>query len=197
MRWDPDSAARQAGVDHALVLVRESWGAQLLARLWAIGVGRSEAEALYAGVDQCALETALTWADTRGETADGFLDHIRPALADRSRLQRSPFSADPTARYLPGSPYSEVCLARRRDDQDGFTLFPPLLLARGDNIYVRDLHVRDTLLLAEYPDRPVYLLRPPTTSAGEPPRYYPVSRDSLYAAWLEERRHSSSGSARQ
>jgi hypothetical protein len=197
MRWDPDRAAGAAGVRHALVLVRESWGAQLLARLWALGVGRSEAEALYAGVDQCELETSLTWAETRHATVDGFLEHLRPALADRPRLQRSPFSPDPTARYLPGRAYPELCLARRQDDQNGFTLFPPLLLARGDNIYARDLHVRDTLLLAEYPDRAVYLLRPATAALGEVPGFYPVSRDSLYAAWLAETRHSSSGSARQ
>jgi len=197
MRWDPDSAAGQAGVHHALVLVRESWGAQLMARQWALGVGRSEAEALYAAVDQCELETALTWAESRGETPDGFLERLRPALADRSRLERSPFSPDPTARYLPGRSYSELCLARRRDDQLGFTLFPPLLLARGDNVYARDLHARDTLLLAAYPDRPVYLLRPPTAALGEQPAFFPVSRDSLYAAWTGDTRHSSSGSARQ
>ena len=197
MRWDPDSAARQAGVHDALVLVRESWGAQLLARVWALGVGRSQAEALYASVDQCVLETALTWAESGRASAAAFLEHLQPALGDRSRLQRSPYSPDPTARYLPGSPYSELCQARLLEEEQGFTLFPPLLLATGDNIFVRDLHARDTLLLAAYPDRPVYLLRPPTTAAGEPPRYYLVSRDSLYAAWIEETRHSSSGNARQ
>ena len=197
MRWDPDSAAGTAGAHRALVLVRESWGAQLLARLWALGVGRSEAEALYAGVDQCELETSLTWAETRHEPAEAFLEHIQPALADRPRLQRSPFSPDPTARYLPGRAYSELCLARQRDDQAGFTLFPPLLLARGDNVYARDLHARDTLLMKEYPGRPVFLLRPASSALGAEPRFYSVSRDSLYAAWADETRHSSSGSARQ
>jgi hypothetical protein len=197
MRWDPDRAARQAGVNGGLVLVRESWGAQLLARMWALGVGRSDAEALYAAIDQCVLETSLTRAEAGGETATAFREQLQPALADRGRLQRSPFSADPTARYLPGSSYSAVCLDRQREDQQGFTLFPPLLLARGDNVYARDLHARDTLLLKHYPDRPVYLLRPASSALGEEPRFYPVSRDSLYAAWTEETRHSSSGSARQ
>ena len=131
MRWDPDRAAREAGVHGALVLVRESWGAQLVARMWALGVGRSDAEALYAAVDQCVLETSLTRAETGGEAAASFKEQLQPALADRARLQRSPFSADPTARYLPGSDYSEICLARQQDDQQGFTLFPPLLLATG------------------------------------------------------------------
>jgi hypothetical protein len=197
MRWDPDRAAREAGVRHALVLVRESWGAELLARMWALGVTRSEAEGLYASLDQCELETSLTWAETGRKSAADLIEHLQPAVAERARLQRSPFSPDPTARYLPGQPYSDLCLARRREDQQGFTLFPPLLLARGDNIYARDLHGRDSLLLQSNPDRPVYLLKPSGPTEGEAPAFYPVIRDSAYAAWAAEARQASSGSARQ
>jgi hypothetical protein len=197
MRWDPDRAAREAGVRHALVLVRESWGAELLARMWALGVTRSEAEGLYASLDQCELETSLTWAETGRKSAADLIEQLQPAVAERARLQRSPLSPDPTARYLPGQPYSDLCLARRREDQQGFTLFPPLLLARGDNIYARDLHGRDSLLLQSNPDRPVYLLKPSGPTEGEAPAFYPVIRDSAYAAWAAEARQASSGSARQ
>lgn len=197
MRWDPDSAAREAGVRHAVVLVRESWGAQLLARMWALGISRSEAEALYASVDQCELETALTWAEAERKSAAELIAQLSAAVAERDRLQRSPFSPDPTARYLPGRPYSDLCLDRRRDDQQGFTLFPPLLLARGDNLYARDLHRRDSVLLTAYPDRAVYLLKPSGPTEGEPPTFYLLSRDSAYAAWAAEARQASSGSARQ
>src|ERR1051326_9422099 len=47
MRWDADAAAERAGIHHALVLVRESWGAQTVARMWAVGVTLPEAEHLY------------------------------------------------------------------------------------------------------------------------------------------------------
>ena len=60
----------------------------------------------------------------------------------------------------------------------------PLLLARGGgNRYARDLGARDSLLLREYPDRPVYLLRPPSGAVGALPRFEALSRDSLLAAW--------------
>ena len=197
MRWDPDSAATAAGVRGALVLVRESWGSQLLARLWARGVSRSTAEAIYAAVDRCELETDLTWAEQTDASTAGLLDRIRPALADQARLERDPASADPTARYLPGRPYSDLCELRRREEGEGFTLFPPLLLSRGDNIYLRDLHARDTVLFQALPHAPVYLLKPAGPREGLPPVFFRVRRDSAYATWAAEARQSSSGSARQ
>jgi hypothetical protein len=99
----------------------------------------------------------------------------------------SPFTVDRTNRLLPGSTYSSECLARLRDDEQGFTLLGPLLLAgrRDDVIYARDLHARDTLLLQQYPDRPLYLLRPATTEEGAVPQFYRLRLDSLLATWRE------------
>lgn len=196
MRWDPDSAAARANVRGALVLVRESWGAQLLVRLWAQGISRSNAEALYSALDRCELETDLTWAERTHASIGAFIERIRPALAEQARVTRDPDSPDPTARRLPGRPYSPLCQQRQREEEEGFTLFPPLLLARGDNIYLRDLHSRDSLLFNALPDRPVYLLKPPDAREGLPPAFYLVSRDSAYAAWAAEARQDSIGSAR-
>jgi hypothetical protein len=197
MRWNVERAARAAGVRDALVLVRESWGAQLLARLWAAGVTRSDAEGFYRTTDDCSLETTLGAVESGTLPADSLPGRLRTLMADSLKVVRSPFTTDPTARILPGTIYSPVCQDRLRDDQDGYTLLAPLLLARDGNVYRRDLHARDTLLLAEYPGRPVYLLRPATSAQGEEPKFYPISRDSLYAAWAGDTRHSSSGSARQ
>ena len=94
------------------------------------------------------------------------------------------FSTDPTARILPGEPYSKLCRQRIIEEAAGFTVLPPLLLAnRHGNIFARDLHARDTFLLEAYPDRPIYLLKPASTRVGDDPRFYPVSRDSLRLAW--------------
>jgi hypothetical protein len=189
MRWNADSSAAASGVQNALVLVRESWGAQLVSRLWALGVPRSEAELLYRRVDVCALDHAigkLEAGTTRGMAA---VDALRPLLADSARLVGSPVSPDTTEQYLPGSDYSDDCKARIADDRAGFTLYTPLLLAHGgNNVYVRDLHGRDTLLLRAYPDRPLFLLKPATAAIGEPPRFYPISRDSLERAWRDPSR---------
>jgi len=189
MRWNADSVAAASGVQNALVLVRESWGAQLVSRLWALGVPRSETELLYWHVDACALEQAVEHLEggmTRGMAA---FNVLRPLLRDSTHLAGSPVSPDTTEQYLPGSQYSPRCVARISDDRAGFTLFTPLLLAHGgNNIYARDLHGRDTLLVRAYPNRPLYLLKPATSDIGEPPRFYPLSRDSLERAWNDPER---------
>jgi hypothetical protein len=184
LRFDVDRAAAAAGVGQAVVLVRESWGAQLMARMWALGVSRPEAERIYRDVDACALEEgigALERAQLSGPRAAHALLSLR---ADSARVVRTPFSADTTERYLPGRAYSRRCARRIAADQEGFTLLAPLLLAHGGgNVYVRDLAERDTLVLREYPDRPVFLLRPSSTAIGALPRFYSLSRDSLVRAW--------------
>ncbi len=188
MRWDANRAAEAAGVRNAIVLVRESWGAQLLARLSAAGVGGGRMEQLYRWIDACALEQALDKIEARklrGPAADAVLQLL---LADSGRVVPSPFTVDKTNRYLPGTPYTAECRRRLADDQRGFTLFPPLVLAGGgDVIYGRDLHGRDSLLLAAYPDRSVYLLRPSSAELGAAPRFERLRRDSLLTAWRHAR----------
>jgi hypothetical protein len=83
-------------------------------------------------------------------------------------------------RVLPGARYTPRCLQRINDDRRGFTLLTPLLLAGSDStLYVRDLHERDTLLLAKYPDREVFLLRPADSASGSVPHFERVRRDSI------------------
>jgi hypothetical protein len=184
MRWNADLAATAAGISRALVFVRESWGAQLVARMWAAGVPASVAEQQYRRSDACALERALDRIERQGLRSDAAVAELTPLLRDAARLIRSPFTVDPTNNLLPGSIYTAECLQRLRDDGAGFTLYGPLLLARRrDIVYARDLHARDTLLVQQYPDRALYLLRPPTTEEGAPPMFYPLRRDSLVRAW--------------
>jgi hypothetical protein len=184
MRWDVDSAARRAGVHDAIVFVRESWGAQLMVRLWARGLSHAESQALYHFVDACALERGLDSLE-RSNGRDSVARAVMlPLLADSSRVVRSPFSVDSTERFLPGASYGPRCVRRVQEDRAGFTVYLPFLVADGDNVvYARDLHARDTVLLARYPSRAVYLARPPSDSEGVLPRFWPLSRDSLRAAW--------------
>jgi hypothetical protein len=186
MRWDVEAAARHAGVRDALVFVRESWGAQLMVRLWARGLTRAEAETLYRFVDACALERgldSLERTDMRDAAARAVLF---PLLVDSARVVRSPFSADSTERFLPGAAYGPRCLRRVEEDRAGFTVYLPFLIAGGENVvYARDLHARDTMLLSRYPSRSAYLVRPSSDSEGAVPRFWPLSRDSLRAAWAQ------------
>jgi len=184
MRLDYLAAARRARVDNALIFVRESWGTQLMARMWALGVPRSETELLYGSVDACALEQRIGFLERSMVRDTAAFNALVPLLADSSRTIKSPFSLDVTERYLPGSSYAAVCVERINDDRLGFTLLAPLLYADwGTNLYARDMHDRNVALIRRYPDRPLYLLRPATNDIGSAPQLFPLSRDSLRAAW--------------
>ena len=187
MRWDVDSAARRAGVRDAIVFVRESWGAQLMVRLWARGLSHAEAQALYHFVDACALERGLDSLERTGGRDSMARAVMLPLLADSARVVRSPFSVDSTERFLPGAPYGPRCVRRVQEDRAGFTVYLPFLVADGENVvYARDLHARDSVLLTRYPSRAVYLVRPSSDSEGVLPRFWPLSRDSLRLEWARQ-----------
>jgi hypothetical protein len=187
MRWDADGEAEAAGVRGALVFVRESWGSQLLARLWALEIPRASAQRLYEFVDACALEEGVSTVERRAARGAQALAMLRPLMRDSARVVPSTVSPDATERMLPGAHYGPLCSQRVLEDRAGFTSLVPLLLARGGgNIYARDLQRRNLVLLLEHPDRPVYLLRPPDSELGTPPRFTRLSRDSLLASWGSE-----------
>ena len=184
MRWDLEGSARAAGVHDAIVFVRESWGAQLMVRLWAVGLSHPESQALYRWVDACALERGLDSLERTGGRDGVARAVLLPLLVDSARVVQTPFSADSSERVLPGSRYGPRCVRRLQEDHAGFTVYLPFIVAESDNVvYARDLHARDSVLLARYPSRPVFLVRPPTDGDGVPPRFWRVSRDSLRADW--------------
>jgi hypothetical protein len=187
MRWDARRSARDAGVRNALVFVRESWGAQLVARMWAIGVPRSETEKLYRGIDACLLEQHVTALENSTVRDTAAFAALQPLLRDSSRVRPSPFSPDTTERHLPGSAYTRVCARRIEEDRAGFTLLPPLLAGADDgNVYARDLHQRNAWLARQHPDRALWLLKPATSAEGDVPRFYPLRRDSVLAVWSQK-----------
>ena len=184
MRLDYLDAARRARVSNALIFVRESWGTQIMARLWALGVPRSETELLYGKVDACMLDHRITMVEQAGVRDTAAVSALMPLLVDSARVEKSPFSLDVTERYLPGSVYTPECVQRIAEDRAGFTLLAPLLYADwGTNVYARDMHARNLALVRRYPNRAVYLLRPPTNAIGALPELYPLRRDSLQVAW--------------
>jgi len=61
------------------------------------------------------------------------------------------------------------------------------LVATGGNIHARGFQARDSLLLAQYPTRRVYLMRRAGTRVDDRLEYLLLSRDSLAAAWREAR----------
>ncbi len=183
LRTDFVAEARRAGVSGAIVLVRESWGAQVMARLWARGVTRSDAEMVYRSADICRLEMVLDSAEARGDSAEAVLRAVAPLRADSARLVAMRFATDTSPRVLPGSVMTERCIRRIIEDRAGFTLFPPLLLSRDStNTYLRDLHALDSLVIRVDDPRPLFLLvKPPEVGASV--RFLPVDRDSMHREW--------------
>jgi hypothetical protein len=184
MRADYSAAAATTGARDALVFVRESWGAQLLARMWGAGVSRAASETFYTKVDACALDHVigeLERAGVRGTAAESWLSLL---LRDSAQVRGSAFSPDSTEKYKPGMRYDTGCIARINEDRAGYMHFAPLLLERANgNVYARDLHGRDSLLLFEFPTRPVFLLRHHGTDVESPMEWIPLRRDSLFGAW--------------
>lgn len=180
-----EELARTAGVRHALVLVRESWGAQDIARMWGLGVSRAQTEYIYRRSAICEIEETETRLEREGVRDSAAVRQLLAIANDSAGLEGSARFADQTEMYRRGAPYSPLCLRRLSEDlHGGFTPFPPTLLeAASGSAYVRDLHARDTLALAWYPDRPIFLLIPNDTSLGAVPHYHPVRRDSLLADW--------------
>jgi hypothetical protein len=184
LRWPAEAAAEAAGAQDALVLVRESWGAQSLARMWGVGMSRSEADFVYQRADMCRIETTLTTLERENRRNAAATEALLALTADSMQVMDSILSTDHTENTIPGAVYTPPCLARLRDDFRGFTLYPPVMLEdRHGNVYARDLHARDTIALARFPDRPIFLVVPDDTTLGAMPKFHPVRRDSLLADW--------------
>jgi len=176
MRFDADAAARAQGIRDALVLVRESWGAEVMVRMWAAGVSRGESEQLYRRIDTCLLDQALGAIEAEGLKGEDALGRLRPLLVDSARVRSSTLSPDFTERMLPGAQYPPACLERLRQDAEGFTLFAPFLLAGADgNRYLRDLHGRRSWPGWSGDPAKVFVLKPSGSRVGAPPEFLPVT----------------------
>ncbi len=183
MRFDADAAAIAQGVEpDAVVLVRESWGAQVVARMWALGVSRVDAEQFYRTTDLCRLDAATAVVEREGGGTSRLSALIAPSRADSGRLVALRLSPDTTGHVLPGSTLTIECTRRVIEDQAGFTVFTPLLIATGRNAYIRDLHARDSLLLRGESTTPVWLLTQGTVP-GAGLRFHRIALDSARAEW--------------
>ncbi len=195
-RWATPEVAAQSGVRNALVFVREGWVAQLIARLWALGVSHEHVETLYREVDVCRLDSAVAALEARARRGDrddaALYSAFAPLLRDSTTvgIVRAGGPAGERLRVQRGYAYPPHCERRLAEAAAGSSPLAVLLAvgAADGNVYARDLHGRDTLLVAAYPDRPVYIVHPASSAPGALPAFYPVSRDSLFTAWRAEAR---------
>ena len=166
------------------MLVREPWSSQLVARLWALGVPHRETERLTHEVDACRLEEAVLVLEREGTRGPNAVAALMPLLRDRAQVKLATL---PSGAFWPVQPsvgYSPQCRERVQESSAGLVPLAPLLLSGGPtNIYVRDLHARDSLLLKQYPNRPIFVVRRDSSAAGVTLRYHRAARDSLIGSW--------------
>lgn len=183
MRLDIAGAVRDSNVHHALILVRESWGSQMIAEMWGLGVTRTDADHIYRTTDACQLQLALIATEHDNGGAPELVRRLAPFSHDSARLVGAPSLPDTTVRFLPGETLAPVCVRRLKEDLGGFAPFPTALLVQDtSNTYLRDLHARDTLEFRVPLDRPVWLLTE-SPHVGGGLRVTPVSVDSMLAEW--------------
>lgn len=168
MRTSVEASSRAAGVRDALVLVKESWGARLVVRMWALGIARSDAEVLYRTADACRLEVTLSSLEREGVRGIDARDRLAILQADSSSLVKSTRSPDFTERMLPGLPYAASCEEAIAADVGGFSHLAPFRLAVDGNVYARWLPGRERELAAQYPGRAVYLLGRASSAVDAP-----------------------------
>jgi hypothetical protein len=185
-RFNVDSSAAANGVHDALVLVREWWGGQMVARMWSLAVSRTDAEHYYRWNDACRLQSAITATERDGSGVAGLQRRLAPLRSDSARLVTNRTKGDSAVRVVPGGPLTEVCLRRMAEDSAGFTVYPSVLLARGhNNIYLRDLHARDTVLHLLESHRPIWLLTQ-APEAGAPLHFERIPVDSMLREWQRD-----------
>lgn len=184
LKEDIAAQARDAHLGRALVFVHEGWGARLMARMWAIGVSRADAEHLLATSDACALELA-TDAEERHPRADtvGRAARLAAATPNAARGElhlRGDVTPDVTLRFASAAPLPAECVQEAQADSIGMSLYPPFLTLNrvgpdgrvgGDVVYVRDLGPRNEELRARFGDRTWYRYRPRQSAADTSPPF--------------------------
>ncbi|HEY4102223.1 MAG TPA: hypothetical protein VGM20_15235 [Gemmatimonadales bacterium] len=186
MRFDIDRLAAESGVHNAVVLVRESWGGQMVARMWGLGVTRTDADHIYRTTDACRLEGAITATEKDHGDAAQLKQRLDPFRGDSARLITVTNLPDTTVRFLPGESLTPVCGRRITEDRAGFTLYTPFLVEHGSsNVFVRDLHALDSLAIAQHPGMPIWIVTE-GNRLGSPLRFERVPLDSMRREWEQD-----------
>lgn len=187
-RADVGAMERRQRAEGGIVLVREHWGNTLVARLWALGVPHPDAARAFDNADLCRLDAMISRLETTGADTAESTRALRRLLADSLQTARKVIPG--TQIYMAvrdEAAFTPACRARTLELARGTLPLTQMRVFEGRNIYARDLHARDTLLLARYPGRPVWVLEP-TPGVARAPRLLPLNLDSALADWeLDDR----------
>src|SRR6185312_9186133 len=179
LKIDVGQAVQTANVHHALVVLHERFGAQLLRRLWGLGVTHASAARLLASRDACSLLDAIRAAES--DSAAPLVKRMAPIVKTAIFSPSSPpvQTLDPTVHISSTASITPECRAARDADTrysevpfgPGLVLEPIDRMGRidGDVVYIGDLGDRTERLRKRFGDRTWYRIAT-IARAGAPPR---------------------------
>ena len=179
LKIDVGQAVHTANVHHALVVLHERFGAQLLRRLWGLGVTRASAARLLASRDACSLLDAIRAAER--DSAAPLVKRMAPIVKTAIFSPSSPLvqTLDPTVHISSTASITPECRAALDADTrysevpfgPGLVLEPIDRMGRidGDVVYIADLGDRNERLRKRFGDRTWYRIAT-IARAGAPPR---------------------------
>jgi hypothetical protein len=135
LKVDLAAVVRDAGVDRALVFIREPFSTRLLHRMWAAGVSRSDGAQLLAQSDACSVLGAVRAAEGDTTASAPVTAECNRETADDARLGGAAFG--------PALPLEPI-------DAEG--------RVNGDIVYAADLGAHNEVLRSRFGDRPWYRL---------------------------------------
>jgi hypothetical protein len=175
LKQHPERDLANAGVDRAVVLVPESWGARIIVDLWTLGVRPGLAERAYRRLDACELHQFANHArEARLDPAQAeerIIELTASAAAPAAPVKNWP---DPTLRLRSPDRLSPECQTALRRDLQGFALYGalawrnPVGLDHGI-VFARDRFEKNDELLARYPGWEVWRYAPPPGEHDAPP----------------------------
>ena len=180
LKQHPERTLAERGVDEALVLVPESWGARIVVNLWALGVRPGLAERAYRQLDACELHHFAAQIRREGEEAQAEMRLARLMDSATGPVQRVPGWPDPTLRLRSPPSLTVQCEREMQRDLRGFALYGslawrnPVSLDRGI-VFARELSDALEDLLAKYPNWEVWRYAPPPGESDALPILTPMT----------------------
>lgn len=186
-RIDIDRAAREAGLQDALVIVHEGWHGRLAARLRAMGAPALTAESFLREMDACGLHVGLdTEERIGGKPSIGRVNRVvaRSWMAGEAKLLAGTTGSTSLA-FAPNRAIHPYCLFEMQVDTAGTASLDRFLAhARfdrngrlaGNVVYARDFGPKNRELLTRFGDRTWYRYRPRKGRDDTSPIFEPYIR---------------------
>ncbi|MEO7455298.1 MAG: hypothetical protein ABIY52_03500 [Gemmatimonadaceae bacterium] len=175
LRVSPDSVARAAHLDNALVFVNEGQESRNQHALWALGLSRGNTARLMVSASPCAVRTSIEKEQSLAPAREaGRLDRlVRGALAFDQQQSPGGFPvtcAEDLLRDAEGTAFYGPFFPRNGIDRDG--------RMSGKVVYVLDLGEHDEALRARFGNRTWYRFGPSSAASDSLPTLVPYAHQS-------------------